>query len=74
MNYRRPKRAFSSVEAWQDATGINQGDLAKLCEISRSHLCNILGGKRRASLDVVLKIAEITNVPIETIARIARVA
>jgi len=74
MNYRRPKRAFSSVEAWQDATGTNQGALAKLCGISRSHLCNILGGKRRASLDVVLRLAKTTNVPIETIAEIAKVA
>jgi len=74
MNYRRTKRAFPSVEAWQDATGTSQGDLAKLLKISRSHLCNILGGKRRASLDVVLKLAETTNVPIEVIANLARVA
>ena len=74
MHYRRTKRAFPSVEAWQDATGTDQQTLAKLVGISRSHLCNILGGKRRASLDVTLRLAKTTNVPIEVVAGIARVA
>ena len=74
MSYRRSKRAYPTVHAWMDATGTSQLELAKLLNISQSHLCNILRGNRRASLRLTLAIAHLTNVPIETIANTARVA
>lgn len=51
-----------------DATGTNQTELARLVGIDQSHLCNILRKSRRCSLPVALKLARVTNVPIETIA------
>ena len=57
-----------------DATGTSQGELAKLLKISQSHLSNILSGHRRASLVVTLRISETTNVPVEVVAQLARVA
>lgn len=57
-----------------DATGTCQRDLAILLKISQSHLCNVLRGKRKASLGLALSIAHLTNVPIEQIATIARAA
>lgn len=74
MSHRRTKRAYPTVHAWMDATGTCQQDLAKLLGISQSHLCNILRGNRRASLNLALQIAKLTNVPIETVAATARVA
>lgn len=74
MAHRRTKRAYPTVHAWMDATNTSQQDLAKLLDISQSHLCNILRGNRRASLNLALAIAKLTNVPIETIAETARVA
>ena len=74
MRYQRTKRAFPTVQAWQDATGTSQLELAKLLGISQSHLCNIVRGNRKASLRLALKIAHLTNVPVETIAEITRVA
>jgi transcriptional regulator with XRE-family HTH domain len=74
MAYRRTKRAFPTVQAWQDAHNVSQLELAKLLGISQSHLCNVLRGNRRASLNLALQIAKLTNVPIETIAETARVA
>ena len=74
MKYRRSKRAFLTVDAWMDATGTSQLALAKALGISQSHLCNVLRGNRRASLGLALQIAKLTNVPIETIAGLARVA
>lgn len=74
MAYRRTKRAFPTVQSWMDATGTCQRDLAKLLNISQSHLCNVLRGNRKASLGLALSIAHLTNVPIEQVASLARVA
>ena len=74
MSHRRIRRPYPTIAAWMNATGTNQQDLAKLLGISQSHLCNIIRGNRRASLDLALLIARVTNVPVETIAATARVA
>lgn len=74
MAYRRAKRPYPTVQAWMDATGTSQLELAKLLNISQSHLCNIIRGNRRASLSLALAIAHLTNVPVESIATIERVA
>lgn len=56
------------------ATGTNQLRLAKLLNMSQSHLCNILRGNRKPSLDLALAIARMTNVPVEAIDRTEKVA
>lgn len=72
--YRRPQRAFASVEAWMEATGTNQKQLAKLLHMSQPHLCNILKGHRKPSLDLAFAIARLTNVPVEVIDRTEKIA
>lgn len=71
MSFRRFGRAYPTIEAWCAATGTSQGELAKLLNISQSHLCNVMRGNRKASLQLALKLSKLTNVPIETIARVA---
>ena len=74
MSHRRTRRPYRDIPAWMDATGTSQQDLAKRLNISQSHLCNIIRGNRKPSMDLALQIAKLTNVPVETIASIARVA
>lgn len=74
MAYRRTKRAFPTIQAWQDAHNVSQQDLAKSLGISQSHLCNIVRGNRRASAKLALELAKLTNVPIESIIELARTA
>lgn len=74
MGHRRTKRAYATVQAWMDATGTTQPELAKVLAISQSHLCNVLRGNRKPSVGLALKIARLTNVPVESIAEVERVA
>lgn len=74
MSRRFIKRPFRSVEAWMTANGVTQRELAKCLGISESHLCNVLGGKKGVSLRLARSISDLTNVPIETIADLARIA
>jgi antitoxin component HigA of HigAB toxin-antitoxin module len=61
------RRAYPTVQAWMEATGTNQAQLAKLIGISEPHLSNVLSKSRRCSLYVALKITKLTNVPIESL-------
>lgn len=61
------RRAYPTVQAWMEATGTNQAQLAKQLGISTPHLSNILSKSRRCSLYVALKISKLTNVPIESL-------
>lgn len=74
MARRTTRRAFPTIEAWMRANNVNQGELAKCLAISQSHLCNIIKGNKRPGFLLALKISQLTNVPIETIAETARIA
>lgn len=74
MGHHRVKRAFPTVQAWMRATSTSQQELAKVLGISQSHLCNVLRGNRKPSLDLAFQIARLTNVPVESIDQTARVA
>lgn len=74
MSYRRNTRAYPTVHAWMFHTGTTQQDLAKLLNISQSHLSNILNGNRKPSLPLAIEMARLTNVPIETISTIQKSA
>ena len=65
--FRRTRRPYPTLQAWMDATGTNQVQLAKLAGTSQSHLCNILRKSRRASAILALRLSRVTNVPIENI-------
>lgn len=61
------KRAFPSVQAWMEATGTNQSELAQRLGVSQPHLCNVLSKTRKASLTLAFRISRLTNVPVEAI-------
>ena len=67
IRYRRARRPFPTIQAWMDSRGYRQEDVAKLAGISQSHLCNILRKRRGCSLDVALRLSELTNVPLDAI-------
>ena len=64
---KRYRRAYRTVQDWQEATGTNTNELARQIGVSKQHLNNVLKKSRRCSLYIALKLAKITNVPVETI-------
>ncbi len=72
--YRRNARAYASIADWMRATGTSQGETAKLLQISQSHLCNVMRGNCKPSLDLALHISRTLNVPIEAIDQTKRIA
>jgi len=74
MGRRQFKRAFRTLAEWQKSTGLSQGDAAKFLGLSQPHWCNILRGNRKPSLNLAIKLSQLTNVPVEAIAETQRVA
>lgn len=66
---KRFRRAYPTVQAWMEATGTNQSELARQLSISQCHLSNVLSKSRRCSFRLALDLSRITNVPIETLAK-----
>jgi antitoxin component HigA of HigAB toxin-antitoxin module len=64
----RNKRPYRTVQEWMAATGTNQCALARRVGCKQSHLSNVLSKSRRCSLYLALKLSQVTNVPIESIA------
>lgn len=64
----RRRRPYPSIQAWLDATGTNQQELARRVGITQGHLSNILRKSRRCSLYLALRLSRETNVPVELIA------
>lgn len=48
--------------------GYTQQDLARLLRISTPQMNRILHGKRRASVDLLFRLSQITTIPMETLA------
>lgn len=65
---RKTTKSYPTIQAWMEATGTNQTELARRVGINQSHLSNILRRSRRASLYVALRLSKLTGVPIEVIA------
>jgi transcriptional regulator with XRE-family HTH domain len=65
----KARTAYSSVRAWMKATGISIGQLGSLTGIERSHLSKILSGDKGCSTEKLLKLAEVTGVPVENVVR-----
>jgi plasmid maintenance system antidote protein VapI len=59
------KRTYRSLHEWLDRTGTPQYVLARRAKITDSTLSMLLRGSRRCSLDVALRLGEITGVPVE---------
>lgn len=52
--------ALETLASWIEAT-TSQAQFSRDLGISESHLCNLLKGTKRASLDVVERIVKLTN-------------
>lgn len=61
------RRAYPTIQAWMDATGTNQRELARAVGMREQHLSNVLRHSRRCSLYLALKLAKHCNVPVEAI-------
>jgi DNA-binding XRE family transcriptional regulator len=62
---RRQKGPFTSLKAFFEQTGTRQADIAVDAGISITHMCNIVNGKRHPSLDLAVRLSQLTNVPVE---------
>lgn len=74
MRYRRPKRAYPTLQAWRAANAVSQQDAAKFFDVSPSHWSNIESGARGMSRRLALRISTATNVPLESLLQIQRTA
>jgi transcriptional regulator with XRE-family HTH domain len=61
------KRAYPSLAAYLDATGITQADFAARDGIGQAGLSRIANGTRRPSLPLAIRIAAEAHVPIESL-------
>jgi antitoxin component HigA of HigAB toxin-antitoxin module len=68
MKRNRRPRVFRSLQDWMDFTGTNQTTLARRVGVKPAHMSNVLRKSRRCSLQIALKLHEVTGVPITTIA------
>lgn len=61
------RKAFPSLQAYFEETGLAQHTIAKRAGITQAHMSNILSGERTPSLPLALKLAKIANVPVESL-------
>lgn len=59
--------AYPTLQAYLEANGLNQADVAKKAGITQQYLSMILSGERTPSLPVALKLARIGNIPVESL-------
>lgn len=63
----RRRRAYPTLQAFFDETGTPQFVVAKRLKITQGHLSLILSGERTPSLPLALRLAQLANVPVETL-------
>lgn len=61
------RKAYPSLQAYVEATGIEQQTLAKKAGVVPSHIGMILSGERTPSLPLALRLARIANIPVESL-------
>lgn len=49
--------------------GLNITELAKLVGVERSHMSNILAGRRKPSIDLALRLSRVLGVTVNTLMR-----
>lgn len=61
------RRSYSSLKAFLAQTGTTQEVFAARLGIRQSQLSKYVTGKQRPRLDIALRIAELANIPIESL-------
>lgn len=61
------RKAYPTLKAFFDGTQIPQYEIAKRAGIVESHLSMIMNGERTPSLPLALKLAQIANIPVESL-------
>ena len=59
------KRSYTSLQDWMERTGTPQVTLAALANVRQPHLSKILSRSRRCSIEVALRLSQVTGVPVE---------
>ena len=65
---RNNDKQFNSVAEFMNASGLSDGDLAKLLDVDRSEAVRLRQGRRFRSLVKPLKVSRTCRVPIEKLA------
>jgi plasmid maintenance system antidote protein VapI len=50
---------------WMERRGLNQRQASKIVEIDHTYLNHIVSGRRRPSLEVAVRVARKTGIPVE---------
>jgi transcriptional regulator with XRE-family HTH domain len=61
------RRAYTNLAQYLEKTGQSQQALADQLGVTQSHISRIVNGSAEPSLELALHIAELANVPIESL-------
>lgn len=64
---RRDQRV--ALARWFNRSGFTQREVAARLEISEAHLSHLVNGERTPSLDLALRISDLTGIPVAELAR-----
>ena len=67
MSSIRPRRAYPNLRAYFEATDTTHQWFAELVGVSRVTITDIANRREQPSLPLALKIAELANVPVESL-------
>ena len=56
---------------WRDRSKLKQKDLARMLDVTDAYLSQVLAGRRRPKLELLIKIEHTTGVPVESWAELA---
>ena len=61
------RRAYSNLSQYFEKTGDTQQAFAERVGVAQSHISRILNGVAEPSLDLALQIADLANIPVESL-------
>lgn len=65
-------RPIPALRAWLDKTGTRQGDFAAAIGVSQAQISRWIGGTRPLPMDMAVKVALFTGIPVDKLLHAAR--
>jgi transcriptional regulator with XRE-family HTH domain len=56
---------YQALRDWMDKNDVNQGELAQLAHVTQGHFSAILAGKRRMTVELLVRLSVITGLSVE---------